>query len=63
MIEFFEGEGLGFGDEEEDEDEPEGVPGGVPSEGALGSEGTEETGEGDGYDEVAGGGELVFLVW
>ena len=62
MVEFFEGECLGFGDEEEDEDEPEGVPGGVPPECALGSESSEESREGDGDDEVARGGELVFLV-
>lgn len=52
LVEFFEGERFGFGDEEENENEAHDVPGGVPPEGALGLERSEETGEGDGDDEV-----------
>lgn len=52
LVEFFEGERFGFGDEEENENEAHDVPGGVPPEGTLRFERSKETGEGDGDDEV-----------
>ena len=54
LVELFERERLGLGDEEQDEDEADDVPAGVPPEGALRLERAEQTGEGDRDDEVAG---------